>query len=178
MRLARAAGWVWPFEGLAIVTARPTLIRRDELHRLHAADGPALLYGDGLAVYAWHGTRVPGEWVEQRRTIDPAVILRAPVEQRAAGMALIGWPRAMAALDCRVIDHDPDPSRGDLIELTLPGLPNPGRFLRALCPRNGLIVEGVPQADERGRPIETVRAAQAWRLGLAPEQFAYPQRRT
>ena len=39
-------------------------------------------------------------------------------------------------LDAKVIDSDPDPDHGDLIELTLPGLPEPGLFLRAYCKRN------------------------------------------
>ena len=59
-----------------------------------------------------------------------------------------------------------------LIELRLEGLPRPGRFLKAECPRNGTIVEGVPNE------IGTVLAAQAWRVGLKPDQFSYPTHRT
>ena len=63
-------------------------------------------------------------------------------------------------------------SHGELIELRLDGLPEPGRFLKAECPRNGTIVEGVPPT------IDTVLAAQAWRVGLEPHEFAYPTYRT
>jgi len=78
----------------------------------------------------------------------------------------------LSALDYKVIDSDPDPSHGELIDLALPGLPEPGRFLKAKCPRNGLICEGVP------RNIKTVLAAQAWRVGLEPHEFSYPEIRT
>jgi hypothetical protein len=119
---------------------------------------------------------VPGEWIEQRDTIDPAEILKSEnVEQRAAGAAIVGWQRMMDALDCKVIDSDPDPDHGDLIEMTLPGLPEPGRFLRAYCPRNGLIAEGVPRvSDIDGKPVDTVRAAQAWSWGKPEAEFQYP----
>jgi hypothetical protein len=78
----------------------------------------------------------------------------------------------LAALSSKLIDHDPDPSHGDLIDLRLPGLDEPGRFLKAECPRNGTIVEGVP------RNINTVLEAQAWRVGLTPSEFLYPPVRT
>ena len=98
---------------------------------------------------------------------------------RALGAEIIGWSRMLSALDARVVDRDPDPARGDLIELTLPGLSEPGRFLRAECPLNGTIVEGVPRRNEiDGSPIDTGLAAQAWRVFETPATFSYPETRT
>lgn len=165
--------WWWPCEGVVIASERPTRIRWDEQRRLHCEDGPAVRYADGYSLYAWHRTRLPESWVEQRETIDPREILKERnVETRAAGAACIGWPRMLSALDYKVVDADPDPSHGELIEVRLDGLPEPGRFLKAECPRNGTIVEGVP------REISTVLAAQAWRVGLDPHEFSYPTVRT
>lgn len=163
-----------------LVSDFPSVLKVDEQNRPHCEDGPSHLWRDGWALYHWHGTRLPAEWVENRKTIDPSIILKCEnVEQRAAGMAMIGWPRALKVLKSKVIDHDPDPDHGDLIEMTLPGLEQPGRFLKAMCPRNGLIVEGVPRvSDIDGKPIDTVRAAQAWRVGLTPSEFRFPERRT
>jgi len=179
-RLAKSCGWVWFFEGAAIMTDRPMTLRRDEQTRLHCENGPALEYRDGFSVYAWHGTRLPKEWVENRQTIDPAEILKCEnVEQRAAGAAMIGWPRMVAKLKRKIIDGDPDGDKGALIELTLPGLREPGRFLQAICPRNGTIVEGVPRvSDIDGMPIETVIAAQAWRIGDPQSEYTHPPVRT
>jgi len=165
--------WWWPFDGIVIASEKPHTVRWDEGRRLHCEDGPAIEYADGYALYAWHGARLPEHWVVNRATVDPTEILRCQnVEQRAAGAACIGWPRMLSALDYKTIDHDPDPSHGDLIELRLDGLPEPGRFLKAECPRNGTIVEGVP------RNIKTVLEAQAWRVGLTPSEFSYPAVRT
>ena len=163
-----------------IVSDFPECIRVDDQNRPHCEDGPSHRWRDGWALYHWHGTRVPAHWIENRATLDPAeVIGHSNVEVRAAGAAIIGWPRMLSSLDAKVIDHDPDPEHGDLIELTLPGLPEPGRFLRAECPRNGTIVEGVPRVNELdGSPINTVLAAQAWRVLETPATFEYPATRT
>ena len=40
---------------------------RRHLGRPHAETGPAIVYGDGLAVFAWHGVVVP-EWAIGTRT--------------------------------------------------------------------------------------------------------------
>jgi len=172
-RIAEQCEWWWPYENIVVASEKPLSIRWDDQRRLHCEDGPAVAYSDGYGLFAWHGTRLPAKWVLERETIDPSEILREQnVETRAAAAACVGWPRMLSALDYKVIDSDPDPSHGELIDLALPGLPEPGRFLKAKCPRNGLICEGVP------RNIKTVLAAQAWRVGLEPHEFSYPEIRT
>ena len=168
------------FSGAAIITDRPRPLKRDVENRLHCEDGPALEYRDGFSIYAWHGVRIPGEWVENRKTIDPALILKSEnVEQRAAGAAMIGWPRMLSVLKARTIDKHASNDVGELIELTLPGLSQPGRFLKARCPRNGIIVEGVPYvSDIDNLPIDTAIAAQAWRIGDPQSEYIHPSHRT
>jgi hypothetical protein len=163
-----------------IVSDFPEVIRIDDQHRPHCADGPSLRWRDGWSLYHWHGVQVPRHWIEQRDTLDPAEVLRVEnVEQRAAGAAIVGWPKMISKLERRIIDGDPDSDMGALIELTLPGLPQPGRFLQARCPRNGIIVEGVPRiSDIDGLPIDTVIAAQAWRVGDPQSEYVHPPRRT
>jgi hypothetical protein len=163
-----------------IVCDFPEVIRVDAQHRPHCADGPSLRWRDGWSLYHWHGVPVPRHWIEQRDTLDPAEVLRAEnVEQRAAGAAIVGWPKMINKLERRIIDGDPDSDMGALIELTLPGLPQPGRFLQARCPRNGIIVEGVPRiSDIDGLPIDTVIAAQAWRVGDPQSEYVHPPKRT
>jgi hypothetical protein len=82
-------------------------------------------------------------------------------------------------LKARVIHDSGNDDMGQLIELTLPGLEKPGRFLKARCPRNGIVVEGVPYiSDIDGLPIDTALAAQAWRVGDAMSEYEHPTRRT
>ena len=156
-----------------MISDRPSVLKVDAQNRPHCEDGPFCEWRDGTQLYSWHGARIPARWIRERATIDPTEILREQnVELRAAGAACIGWPRMLSALDYKIIDADPDPAHGELIELRLEGLPNPGRFLKAECPRNGMICEGVPAE------IKTVLEAQAWRVGLAPSEFKYPEVRT
>jgi hypothetical protein len=60
-RVARAAGWWWPYERVAVLTERPVVLRRDNLGRLHNGDGPALAYPDGWSIFAWRGMPIPPE---------------------------------------------------------------------------------------------------------------------
>lgn len=52
---AESCGWVWLFRGVAIITDRPSVVRTDSDGKLHSADGPAVEYRDGFAVFAKHG---------------------------------------------------------------------------------------------------------------------------
>lgn len=51
--VARNAGWWWPYEHAVVIVERPEALHRDEAGRLDRADGPALAYPDGFALYAW-----------------------------------------------------------------------------------------------------------------------------
>ena len=112
----------------------------------------------------------------ERETIDPSIILKEEdVELRVVGCAIIGWARVASELDQKVLDGDPETDVGALVEMTIPELPRPGRFLMAMCPRNGLICEEVPrESDIDGLPIETAIAAQAWRDMLPQSEYTHP----
>jgi hypothetical protein len=163
-----------------MISDRPDVMLVDDQNRPHCETGPFCRWRDGSAIYAWHGTFVPAKWIEQRATLDPIEVIRAEnVEQRAAGAAIVGWPKMLSVLNCKIIDDSGSPDIGQLIELTLPGLDEPGRFLKAHCPRNGIIVEGVPHISEIDRlPIDTAIAAQAWRIGDPQAEYAHPPMRT
>jgi len=178
--LSQSCGWILPFSDVCFASERHDVCTLDNRGVIHNETGPAIHYADGFSVYAWHGTRIPQHWIEGRATLDPAEVIRAEnVEQRAAGAAIIGWPRMVSVLKRKIVDGDPDSDIGALIELTLPGLSEPGRFLQAVCPRNGTIVEGVPrQSDVDGLPITTAIAAQAWRDGIPASEYQHPLMRT
>jgi len=58
-QVARAAGWWLPHKEICWVSERHSVVALDVERRLHCEDGPAVLYPDGWAIYAWHGVRVP-----------------------------------------------------------------------------------------------------------------------
>jgi hypothetical protein len=178
--LAKLSGFRFMHEQFCIVSDRPLEYHVDERSRPHCETGPFVRWADGSGFYAWHGARVPAGWIEKRATLDPREVIAAEnVEHRAAGAAIVGWPKMLSVLDAKVINDSGSDDIGALIELKLPGLDEPGRFLKAKCPRNGIIVEGVPRvSDIDNLPIETALAAQAWRIGDPQSDYAHPPRRT
>lgn len=121
MLLARSAGWTLAHENIAIVSDRP-LELHDELtgnvpheRRLHNADGPAVSYTDGWAVWSWHGTNVPA-WVIKEPTVE-LIAAERNTEIRRCAIESFGWDRYLAALGVGPVDECDDPG-------------NPGRRLR------------------------------------------------
>src|SRR3990167_11438507 len=63
--VARSACWWWPHEGLCVISERPTVVEMEPVrpgtqeYRLHADNGPALVFADGWSVWSWHGVMVP-----------------------------------------------------------------------------------------------------------------------
>lgn len=178
--LILSCGYVWWHENILAISDRPTVINRDGEGRLHCENGPSIAYRDGWALHHWHGVSVPADWIEKRANLDPNDVIKVEnVEQRAAGAEIVGWPKMLSVLKAKVINDSGSPDIGQLIELKLPGLRTPGRFLKAVCPRNGIIVEGVPRvSDIDGLPIDTALAAQAWRIGDPQSEYRHPSRRT
>ena len=178
--LMKSCGWVWWHSNILAISDRPAIINRDDAGRLHCENGPSIAYRDGWALHHWHGVKVPAHWIENRSALDPKEVIKSEnVEQRAAGAAIVGWPKMLSVLKAKVVNDSGSPDIGQLIELKLPGLDQAGRFLKAHCPRNGIIVEGVPRvSDIDGLPIDTALAAQAWRIGDPQSEYQHPTRRT
>ena len=175
LRVVKSCGSVELKDGVATISRRPEVINIAD-GKLHCENGPSIKYADGLEVYSWNGTRVPKKWIMEADTIDPSEILREQdVELRTVGCDIIGWARVASELDQKILDGDPNSDIGALVELTLPDLPEPGRFLMAMCPRNGQICEEVPRvSDVDNLPIETAIAAQAWRDMLPQGEYTHP----
>jgi hypothetical protein len=178
--LARSAGWAIPHSNICWVSERHNVLVRDEQSRLHNAGGPAVAFPDGWAIYAWHGVRVPQEWIMRPDELTPETVLRAPnLEHRRAGIEMLGWDRMLGQLNARIIDQDPDPKVGTLLEVDLPGATagDPtfkAQFLRVQCGTGRQFALGVDPAAG----AKTALDAQAWLQGLSREDFRIPQTRT
>ena len=177
---AKHGGFRVMHEKFCIVSDFPKYIKTDENNQPHCENGPSHEWRDGWKLYYWHGIQLPEHWIMDKENVDPVEILTEEnVEKRAAGAEAIGWARMSEKLNKKIIDGDHDTDIGALVEMTLPGLPEPGRFLMAQCPRNGTICEGVPfMSDIDNLPIETAIAAQAWRDCLPQSEYIHPEIRT
>ena len=158
--IAESCGWWAPYRGVAILQERHCVLRRDPEGRIHCEDGPAIAYPDGWSIYAWHGTRVPEEWITKRDQLDPATALTwENIEQRRAAAEIIGWARVLDQLDARVIQTDPDPTVGQLLEVDLPDAGRE-RFLKVRCGTGRIFCLPVPPE------MQTALQANAWTYGV------------
>ena len=179
--IGKTCGWVWMYENLVVISRKPIRVTMDGQGRLHNEKVAAIEYADGTKVYAFNGVAIPEEWVLQRDTIDPSVIMSCPdTDKRAAGIALFGYHRLKNALDYKIIDGDPTTDIGALVEISIPGLRNKGRFLEAICPRNGAVFLGVPSNNpwDNNAPIVDPVGAQAFLARLPRSAYEHPPIRT
>lgn len=169
--LCRTSGPVMLHRRFAIVTDRPTDIHRDDQHRPHCETGPAIRWRTGRALYYWHGTEVPAEWIEDRANLDPQVALTHDnIEQRRAAAEIVGWDRILDQLDPTVVHEDPDPEIGILLRVDLPDAPG-ACFLRVRCGTGRTFCIPVPDG------MTTARQANAWTWGLDENDYQ-PEVRT
>lgn len=107
MRVARCAGWWWPFERLVILTERPTAIQLDGEGRLHSADGPAVTYPDGLSIWSWQGVTVPRHVIEEPERITARQIQReSNVEVRHIMLERYGADRYLRVAGAERVSSD------------------------------------------------------------------------
>jgi hypothetical protein len=171
--LAQNAGWALPHKNICWVSERHNILRRDERGLLHDVAGPAVTFPDGWAIYAWHGTRIPAEWITGRKSLTAkTAITWRNIEQRRAAIEILGWNAILDELNARTIDADHDPQIGTLVEVDLPDLSRPSRFLRVTCGTGREFAIGVPAE------IDTAIAAQAWTQNLPPTEFTRPEIRS
>jgi hypothetical protein len=105
--VARHAGWWWPYENTAVLCERPVALHRDEAGRLDRADGPALAYPDGFALYAWRGMPVPAAFLDELTSLTPERIRdEANAELRRVMFEYYGYDRYLAESGARPVHSD------------------------------------------------------------------------
>lgn len=179
--VGKECGWVWMYADLVIIARKPIRVTLNSQGNLHNERMAAVEYLDGTKVYAFNGVAIPERWVLERDSIDPTEILSCPdTDKRAAGIALFGYHRLKSALNYRIIQGDPSTDIGALVEISIPGLPRKGRFLEAICPRNGPVFLGVPDKNpwDDNRPIQDAVGAQAFLARLPRSAYEHPAIRT
>lgn len=112
----------------AMLTERPSLMRRDATGRLHAADGPAIAYRDGWRLYLWHGRLLPRshEWlITERARLTPDAIEDEPKpELRCVALEIFGFERYLAVRPARVIaTNELHGEQRRLLEIMMRGAP-------------------------------------------------------
>lgn len=158
--LASHCGWLNMYEDTVVFQDRPEHIKFDEQNRLHCENGPAILYRDGYGVYAWHGVRIPSEWITNKGELTAKTALTwVNMEQRRAACEIVGWAKVLRELNARVIESDEDPMIGTLLEVDIPDI-GKEKFLKVLCGTGREFAIPVPPE------MKTALEANAWTYGL------------
>ena len=172
MDLAKHSGWANVYDDTVVFQHRPEVIKMDDENRLHCENGPAIRYRDGYSVYAWHGTRIPADWIEKKETLTAKIALTwENIEQRRAAAEILGWTTILEELDCKIIDEDGDPEIGTLIEADIPDI-GKERFLKVKCGTGRYFCLPVPP------DTKTAIEGQSWSWGLDVSEFKIPEVRT
>lgn len=192
----KSCGGVYLHSKFSIIYDRPSVLRLvlDEssgVASLHCEDGPALAWGrdpvtgkydpnaeNGYSLYYWEGTEVPKHWIMDKPTTDSELKQRAQEiltnnnqEQMRAGCEILGWLPVLQALGMQVLEENPNPMFGKLVQVDLPDSPN-SRFLIAQCGTNRTIA--VPVSSEAKTAVE----AGAMSYGVPVEVYKMMKVRT
>src|SRR4029077_1435065 len=66
---ARSAGLWWPFSRSAVLSDRPSEMHLNAKLLPHQGDGPAIVYRDGVRIWAWNGHAMREEWIMRPESI-------------------------------------------------------------------------------------------------------------
>ena len=66
---ARSAGLWWPFSRSVVLSDRPTEMHVNAKYMPHQGDGPAIVYRDGLRIWAWNGLAMREDWIMRPESI-------------------------------------------------------------------------------------------------------------
>lgn len=113
----------FPFGDMVLCCENPLVVKRDERDRLHSAEGPALVYGDGWGIWAWHGVRVLKDVIEHPERLHIADIeTEENAEVRRVMIERMGWERFIREAALRPLHSD---DWGTLYRKELAGDPEP-----------------------------------------------------
>ena len=164
LELVRCCSAFWPYERVVVISRPPRFAHFDPQWRLHHAAGPALEYEDSPH-YFWHGTRVPASWIVEPSSVEAAQLLFwSSLEERRAGLEIVGWNRLLEQLSPVSIHRDADPTVGELLEARMPD-GETLRFLKVRCGTGREFALSVPPS------MRTAREANAWTYGLTQENY-------
>ena len=124
-----------------------------------------------VEIYSWHGTRIPSEWINDKKSLTPETALTwENIEQRRCAAEIIGWDKVLEKIPHTVIDDDEDKHVGTLLEAELPDI-GKGRFLKVLCGTGRTFC--LPVESKFNTALEANASLGGWQPSMkeSPENF-------
>lgn len=166
--VAEQLHWWWPFVDAAILCERPTAVHLDDQGRVHNGEGAALAYGDGFALYRWHGVTIAEDFAQILATLTPEVIqAERNAEVRRIMLEHYGHDRYIVDSGAKPMQED---EAGRLWQVFLNG-DEPISMVE--------VVNSTAEPDGTFRTywlrvpphMRTAKAAVAWTFGLTAEEY-------
>lgn len=167
-KVARSAGWWWPYKNMCIITDRPRVLNRENRLYLHNENGAAIEYSDGFSVFAYRGIIVPEYVINLSEPISVEMIEAEPnVEVRRVLIERFGLENYLNTGNLIKIHQD---DCGTLYKMNLQG-DEPILVVR--------VINSTPEPDGTRKnyflrvPPNMMRARQAvaWTFGLTEEEY-------
>lgn len=93
------------FKDLAVMTCRPSSIKKDERGHLHCSDGPAAKWPSGEEYFFWHGTQVNEKIIMRPRDITKEDIEDEKNSEVSRAIAeRLGWDEYMERAETFLVD--------------------------------------------------------------------------
>jgi len=159
IELSKHCGWWIPYNNAVVLQDRPCEIHWDAQNRLHNEAGMSIKYRDGFGVHSWHGTRIPGDWLDGKTLTPKIALTHRNIEQRRAACEILTWEVMLRELDAVTIEKDSDPMIGELLEVDIPDIGRE-KFLRVLCGTGRTFAIPMPPH------IQTALEGNAWSYNL------------
>jgi len=163
---ANECSGMYAYKNIAFCFDRPKT-KFDENNLLHCEDDYAMKFNDGYGFCAWHGTRVPDDWILKKSLDAKTVITWENTEQRRAAYEIYGWVNILSELNSVTIDKNSDDYHGELLEVDIPDIGKEkilkykcgtGRwFASPVSPHNKTAIQA--QAELRGLPEAIIAAS-------------------
>lgn len=157
-RTLAEVAWVWPMEGICILSENPSQIHIDGDGNLHNESGPSVAYRDGLTMWDINGIQV-----DEQIVMDPSsqtikqILNDSNADRQAIRIERFGWLPFLKQTNAKVLDERTNDVEGTyevLYETTVGNLV--GNRLVGTCPTGKIPVMGVPTR------IRTCEEAQFW----------------
>jgi hypothetical protein len=106
-QVAKSCGWIWAYDTVCIVSAKPLVCLTNDNNQLHCTDGPAIEYGDGTAEYVYDGVIMDKETIMNPESITVDDIENTiSEEQKRIKIQIYGTSKFLTDTKSEIVDMD------------------------------------------------------------------------